>query len=129
MATAALLFFSFVFLSGDYVHGLRTNPPVENGGTTVVVAPENAANVNVFCEVTFGDGGSVRTTAWFLTLKNGDRERVIFSSGSNFATSGLQSNFTILSFGANLDMATLECGNGLIPPNNQTVYFILRTIG
>ena len=124
-----IIFVLVVTANCEYVHGLHTNPPVENGGTVVVVAPENAANVTLLCEVTFGDGGSVRTSAWFLTLKNGARERVMFDSEPNFATSGLQSDFTILSFGADLDMATVECGNGLIPPNNQTVYFILRTIG
>ena len=123
------IFVLVVMAECEYVRSFSTNPAVENGGTAVVVAPENAANVTVFCEVTFGDGGSVRNSLWFLTLKNGARERVRFDSEPNFDTSVLQSNFTILSFDANLDMATLECTNNLIPPNNQTVYFILRTIG
>ena len=123
------IFVLVVIANCEYVHGLRTDPFVENGGTAVVVAPENAANVTVFCEVTFGDGGSVRVSRWFLTPKNGARERVRFDSEPNFDTSGFQSNFTILSFGADLGMATLECTNNLIPPDNQTVYFILRTIG
>ena len=81
-----------VMANCEYVHGLRTNPPVENGGTAVVVAPENAANVTVFCEVTFGNEAP-RVSTWFLTPKNGARERVRFDSESNFDTSGYQSNF------------------------------------
>ena len=117
-----------VMANCEYVRGLRTNPPVENGGTAVVVAPENAANVTVFCEVTFGNEAP-RVSTWFLTPKNGARERVRFDSELNFGTSGYQSNFTILSFSAVLGMATLKCNNTIPPPDAQTVYFILRTIG
>ena len=112
-----------------YVAGqINTNPPAENFGSAVVAALENASNVTVFCAVTFRDGGSARTSAWFITLKNSTRERILFDE-PNFETVYLQSNFTILSFSAELDMAILECTNSLIPPNTQTVFFTLRTLG
>ena len=107
---------------------INTNPPAENFGSAVVAALENASNVTVFCAVTFRDGGSARTSAWFITLKNSTRERILFDE-PNFETVYLQSNFTILSFSAELDMAILECTNSLIPPNTQTVFFTLRTLG
>ena len=83
------------------------------------------------CEVTFGDGGSVRTSGWFLTLKNGPRRLIVGNDEPNFDNSAnpLQSNFTILTFGAELDMATLECTNLLSSPLTQTVFFTLRTLG
>ena len=109
-----------VMANCEYVHGLRTKPPVKNGGTAAVVEPENTAKVTVFCEVTFGNGAP-RVSTWFLTPKNGARERVRFDSEPNFDTSGYQSNFTILSFSADLYMATLECNNTIPPPDAQTV--------
>ena len=77
----------------------------------MVTAPENASNVVVFCEVTFGDGGTFRTSVWYLTLKNESRER---GSEPNFDT--VQSNFTIH---AELDMAILECTNILVAPQTN----------
>ena len=122
------IFVLVVMAKCEYVRSFSTNPPVENGGTAVVVAPENTANVTVFCDVTFGNGAP-RVSSWYLTPKNGARGRVRFDSEPNFDTSGFQSNFTILSFGADLDMAILECDNLILHPDNQKAYFILRTIG
>ena len=48
------IFVLVVMAKCEYVRSFSTNPSVENGGTAVVVAPENAANVTVFREVTFG---------------------------------------------------------------------------
>ena len=139
MATAGLALFLIMVIGES--NGLRTNPSVaKNFGNVSLVAPENASNVSVFCEVTFGDGGGLFSSAWFLTLNNGVRERIIFNNGSSkiiglqsnltILVSGvLQSNLTIVSFGADLDMATLECTNRLLDPNTQTVFFLLRTIG
>ena len=130
MATLWCVTLVLLLVGGHAIAQITTNPPAVNFGSAVVSSPENASNVTVFCEVTFGDGGSMFTTAWFLTLKSGSRERILFDEFEpNFETFGLQSNFTILSFSAELDMATLECTNSLIPPNNQTVYFTLRTLG
>ena len=140
MATAVtVLALSLILLIGES-NGLRTNPSVENFGNVILVAPENASNVSVFCEVTFGDGGGLFVSAWFITLNNGVRERITFINGTSqisglqstltMLNSGvLQSNLTIVSFGADLDMATLECTNNLLDPNTQTVFFLLRTIG
>ena len=146
-ATAVtVLALSLILLIGES-NGLRTNPSVaENFGNVTFVAPENASNVSVFCEVTFGDGsGHLFTSVWFLTLNNGVRERINFNNGNSeiigpqsnltIRVSGLlQSNLTIVSFGADLDMATLECSNRLQistddDPNIQRVFFLLRTIG
>ena len=113
------IFVLVVIANCEYVRSFSTNPPVENGGTVVVVAPENAANVIVFCEVTFGNGVP-RVSSWFLTLKNGVRERVRLDSEPNFDTSGYQSNFTILLFGANLDVALVHW-SATTPYHLQTI--------
>ena len=119
-----------LLLAAGYAAGqINTNPPAENFGSAVVTAPENASNVVVFCEVTFGDGGTVRTSVWYLTLKNESRERIVFVNEPNFDTTSVQSNITIHNFGAELDMAILECSNFLVAPRTQTVYFTLRTLG
>ena len=141
MASAVtVLALSVILLIGESNGFIRTNPSVENFGNVTFVAPENASNVSVFCEVTFGDGGNLFVSGWFLTLNNGVRERIPFSNGnaeiigpqSNLTIRViglLQSNLTIVSFGADLDMATLECTNNLIDPNTQRAFFLLRTIG
>ena len=141
MATAVtVLALSLISLIGESNGFIRTNPSVENFGNVTLVAPENASNVSVFCEVTFGDGGNLFSSAWFLTLNNGVRQRILFNNGNSeiiglqsiltIRVSGVsQSNLTIVSFGAELDMATLECTNDLIDPNIQRVFFLLRTIG
>ena len=141
MATAVtVLALSLILLIGES-NEIRTNPSAENFGNVTLVAPENASNVSVFCEVTFRDGGGLFGSAWFLTLNNGVRERITFINGtseisglqSTILVSGvLQSNLTIVSFGADLDMVTLECANRVQitnDPDLQKVTFLLRTIG
>ena len=127
--------FSSTHLLCNSVVGLTTNPTVENGGTVVVAAPENAANVRISCQVTPGPNfTNPRVSAWFLTMKNGARTRIVFNSEPNYSTDtgGFQTEFNILSFGADLDMAALECSNDLpmLPsPNTLHVFFILRILG
>ena len=130
---AALLFFGSLFLFCDTVVGLTTNPSVtNNGGTAVVAAPENAANVRIRCEVTLAPNvTNRRVSSWYLTMMNGNRTRIAFNEEPNYSTDtgGFQSDFNILSFGADLDMATLECSNNVPSPNNISVFFILRILG
>ena len=127
MATVALV----LLLAINYATSLNTNPPAENFGSADVTAPENASNVTIFCEVTFGNGNTdPRTSVWSLTTKTEPKRGIIFNSESNYNTDrALQSNFIIVKFGADLDMATLECTNGLPNSFTQTVFFTLRTLG
>ena len=115
---------------GAHVSELSTDPPTENGGTTVVAALENATNVSVFCAVT--EFGNATLTAWYLTEEGGTRQRIQFGQqcAANFLETGAgNANLTILLFGRNLDMARLECNNGLNPPNREVAFFSLRIIG
>ena len=132
MATRRALFFYLVLsiasLLGDLVTGLITDPFVENGGTVVLPATENATNVSVFCQVSF-QGGTQTLTQWHLTMKGGMRE--VLAAGPSIQLTGgtLQTNLTIVSFSRDLDMAILECDNGFDGPNEETAFFLLRIIG
>ena len=116
-----------VLILKHQVTGLLTDPFVENGGTVVLPAPENAANVSVFCQVSFQ--GTPAVTNWFLTLNGGTRSEV--TSGPSFQLTGgsMFTNLTIVSFSTDLDMAILECNNVFISPNDETAFFLLRIIG
>ena len=116
---------------GEYVSGLSTDPPTENGGTAVVAALENATNVSVFCAVTFGGGSTApRVKLWYITTIGGLTRELILTSVPNFVFAGThRENLTILSFGRNLDMGRLECNNDIVEPNqNEKAFFSLRII-
>ena len=123
----ALVRLMAVLLLKQQVTGLLTDPFVENRGTVVLPAKENAANVSVFCQVTFQ--GTPAVTQWFLTLNGGTRSEV--TSGSSIQLTGgtRQRNLTIVSFSRDLDMAILECNNVFASPNDETAFFLLRIIG
>ena len=126
-----LLCFGLALQFAFLVTGLTTDPPTVNGGTAVLSRVENAANVSVLCRVTFM--GVPRTTVWFITRLNGQREQLTLDppSDPNFIqqTSGVPSNLTIVSFSSDLDMATLECTNQIEAPNTEEAFFNLRIIG
>ena len=107
--------------------GLSTDPFVENGGTVVLPAPENAANVSVFCQVSFQ--GTPIVTQWFLTMNGGTRSAITTEPSVQLTGGTLQPNLTIVSFSRDLDMAILECGNGFNSPNKEVAFFLLRIIG
>ena len=109
------------------VAGLLTDPFVENGGTVVLPAPENAANVSVFCQVSFQ--GTPVVTQWFLTLNGGTRSEITTGPSIRISGGSMRPNLTIVSFSRDLDMAIMECGNGFVSPNDETVFFLLRIIG
>ena len=112
-----------------YVTGLSTDPPTENGGTAVVAALENATDVSIFCMVT--ENGSPGLSVWYFTEEGGTRQLLNFDQpdASNFVATGSgRQNFTIRSFGRNLDMGLLECNNNFIP-NLERAFFSLRIIG
>ena len=124
----AFVRFVTVLLLKQQVAGLSTDPFVENGGTVVLPAPENAANVSVFCQVSFQ--GTPAVTNWFLTLNGGTRSEIT-AEGPSFQLTGgsLHPNLTIVSFSRDLDMAIVECNNGFVSPNDETAFFLLRIIG
>ena len=117
-----------VLLLKQQATGLLTDPFVENGGTVVLPAPENAANVSIFCQVTFQ--GTLVVSQWFLTTKGGTRSAITAGGHSFRLTGGTQTpNLTIVSFSRDLDMAIVECNNVFISPNDETAFFLLRIIG
>ena len=116
-----------VLLLKQQVAGLSTDPFVENGGTVVLPAPENAANVSVFCQVSFQ--GTPVVTQWFLTLNGGTRSAIMPGPSFQLTGGSQQPNLTIVSFGRDLDMAILECTNFFVSPNDETAFFLLRIIG
>ena len=124
---SALVRLMAVLLLKQQVTGLSTDPSVENGGTVVLPATENATNVFVFCQVSFQ--GTPAVTQWFLTLNEGTRNTI--TSGPSFEITGgsIQTNLTVVSFSRDLDMAILECNNGFVSPNDETAFFLLRIIG
>ena len=113
-------------LKHQVADGLSTDPFVENG-TVVLPAPENAANVSVFCQVSFQ--GTPVVTQWFLTMNGGMRSAITTEPSFQLTGGTLQPNLTIVSFSRNLDMAILECGNGFNSPNKEVAFFLLRIIG
>lgn len=129
---ASLLCFGLVLQFGEYVSGLSTDPPTENGRTSVVAALENATNVSIFCAVTFGGGNSApRLTVWFFTEIGGVTREAIFGIPgvpNFFSTGPRRENLTIESFGRNFDMGLLECTNNIDAPNDETAFFLLRII-
>ena len=130
MKSTALLCLNLVLQFGDYITGLSTDPPTENGGTVVVAALENATNVSIFCTVT--EFGSLGLSVWFFTTEGGTRQLLDFDqpNAANFFTTGIaRQNFTIRLFARNLDMAVLECNNNLPSPNREIAFFMLRIIG
>ena len=116
-----------VLLLKQQVTGLLTDPFVENRGTVVLPAPENAANVSVFCQVGFQ--GTPSVTQWFLTMNGGTRDLLVVGSSFQLTGGSMQPNLTIVSFSHNLDMAILECSNGFVSPNDESAFFLLRIIG
>ena len=117
-----------VLLLKQKVAGLSTDPFVENGGTVVLPAPENAANFSVFCQVSFQ--GTPAVTQWHLTLNGGTRSAIMAGGPSfQFAGGSQTNNLTIVSFSRDLDMAIVECNNGFVSPNDETAFFLLRIIG
>ena len=118
-----LFFFSFAV----HVTGLVTNPPVENGGTVIVAAPENASNVTIYCAVT-GPNSMTIATVWIHIDSNANPSRQGISSNDPvFNTGPLPfANLTIKSFAQSLDGTTLECSNMVSPP--QIAFFTLRII-
>ena len=117
-----------LLLKHQVADGISTDPFVENGGTVVLPAPENAANVSIFCQVSFQ--GTSAITNWFLTLNGGTRS-AITAEGPSFQLTGgsLHPNLTIVSFSRDLDMAILECNNVFVSPNDEKAFFLLRIIG
>ena len=117
-----------LLLKQQVADGLSTDPFVENGGTVVLPAPENAPNVSVFCQVSFQ--GTPVVTQWFLTMNGGTRN-AISAGGPSFQLTGgtLHPNLTIVSFSRDLDMAILECNNVFVSPNDEKAFFLLRIIG
>ena len=120
----------FVFYG---VSALSTDPPALNGGTVDLPAVENAANVPVFCAVTF-DNTPV-STIWYLKNGTMPRERIFFGQPqfANFmavpGTPTVATNITIVSFSrANLDMIVLECTN-IFTSQLQNAFFTPRFIG
>ena len=119
-AAVILLFFSFAV----HVTGLVTNPPVENGGTVIIAAPEIASNVTIYCAVT-GPNNMTMATVWIHIDSNANR--TISSNDPVFNTGRLPfANLTIKSFAQSLDGTTLECSNMVSPP--QIALFTLRII-
>ena len=115
------------------VSAFSTDPPAVNGGTVDLPAVENAANVPVFCEVTFSN--TPVTTVWFLKNGTMPRERIQFGQPqfANFmgvpGTPTVHTNITIVSFSrANLDMIVLECSNNFVT-ELQNAFFTPRFIG
>ena len=126
-AAACVRLVAVLMLLKQQVTGLLTDPFVEDGGTVLLPATENAANVSVFCQVGFQ--GTPVITQWHLTMKGGMRN--VLAAGPSFQLTGgtLQPNLTIVSFSRDLDMAILECGNGFDGLNAETGFFLLRIIG
>ena len=116
-----------ILLLKQQVAGLLTDSFVENGGTVVLPAPENTANVSIFCQVSFQ--GTPVVTQWFLTLNGGTRS--VITTGPSIQISGgsMRLNLTIVSFRRDLDMAFLECNSGFISPNEEIAFFLLRIKG
>ena len=122
MTAVILFFFSFAV----HVTGLVTNPPVENGGTVIVAAPENASNVTIFCEVTDSTSTTIITT-WVYHDSNANPIRHLSITDPEFNLGAFPfSNLTIESFTRTLDGTTLECSNMVSPP--QMAFFALRII-
>ena len=119
---------------GIYVSSLSTDPSVTtNGGTVDLPAVENAANVSVFCAVTFQ--GTPVDSNWRLGSSGMSSQPIDFGQPqfSNFALESVIrfTNLTILSFSrASLDMMILECTNGAsVGTNVENAFFIPRFIG
>ena len=132
-AEATLQWTVLIAFVSYYVSAFYTDPPAVNGGTVDLPAVENAANVPVFCAVTF-DNTPV-STIWYLKNGTMPRERIFFGQPQfpNFVgvpgTPTVLSNITIVSFSrANLDMVLLECSNGF-PFQLQHAFFTPRFIG
>ena len=127
-AKPALILFFFSFAVHMHVTGLVTNPPVENGGTVIVTAPENASNVTIHCAVT-GPNSMTIATVWIHIDSNANSTRQGISSSNDpvFNPGPLPfANLTIKSFAQSLDGTTLECSNMVSPP--QIAFFALRII-
>ena len=118
---------------GIYVSSLSTDSPVTtNGGTVDLPAVENAANVSVFCAVTFQ--GIPVDSNWRLGSSGMSPQPIDFNQPqfSNFALGNVPrfTNLTILSFSrAGLTMMVLECNNAFGGGNLENAFFIPRFIG
>ena len=119
MTAAFLLVCSFAAC----VTALVTDPPVENGGTVTVAAPENTPNVTILCEVTDANNMTIGTTWIHVT----PTRQQIFAGNPLFETLPFPfANLTIRSFVQSLDETTLECSNKVAPL--QMVFFALKII-
>ena len=128
-----LQFATFITFVSYCVSALSTDPIAVNGGTVDLPAVENAANVPVFCAVTFSN--TPVDTAWFLKNGTMPRERILFGQPQfvNFVavpgTPTIHTNITVVLFSrANLDMIVLECTNNF-PGQLQNAFFTPRFIG
>ena len=88
-------------------------------------ATENAANVSVFCQISFQRTPVIMH--WFLTMAGG----MIMVGGPSFELTGgsQHTNLTIVLFSRDLDMAILECNNVFRSPNNESAFLLIRIIG
>ena len=108
-----------------------TDPPVTtNEGIVDLPAVENAANVSVFCAVTF-QGNPVNTN-WRLGPSSTSLQLIDFDE-PQFALENAPrfTNLTIRLFSrASLDMMVLECTNGFFVGGNfESALFLPRFIG
>lgn len=109
------------------VTGLVTNPPVENGGTVTVAAPENAPYVTILCAVTDANNVTIGTN-WIHVDPKANPMRQLVSDNPLFDRGPFPfRNLTIEIFSQSLDETTLECSN-LAIPGLQEVFFLLRII-
>ena len=109
------------------VTGLVTNPPVENGGTVTVAAPENAPYVTILCAVTDANNMTIGTN-WIHVDPKANPMRQLVSNIPLFERGPFPfRNLTIEIFSQSLDETTLECSN-LAIPGLQEVFFLLRII-
>ena len=81
---AVILFF---FFHAVHVTGLVTNPPVENGGTVIVAAPENASNVTIYCAVTDSNSMTM-ATVWIHIDSNANPTRQVISTNDPVFNTG-----------------------------------------
>ena len=105
------------------VTALVTNPPVQNGGTVTVAAPEKTPNVTILCEVTDANSMTIGTT-WIHV--NPTRQLISANNPLFDILPFPFANLTIRLFVQSLDETTLECSNQVSPL--QMVFFALKII-
>lgn len=119
-----------LYVSGQVILVDQYYPVGIDGGNPLVSAPENAANVSMFCVVTAD--GLLLNSGWRIR-KDGEPSFSLLSfkdngeglTDENLMTtpnSQLRQNLTILVFGSSLDNAIIQCGQG----NTFPIAFDLR---